>query len=71
MEIKDTYQDLEAFAKSRNAAQAVRAHNDAKVPIGLHDVFVLSYSSSSRDDLHMAFTTPLNAPQPVQLVPGL
>ena len=33
MEIKGTYQDLEAFAKSRNVAQAVRAHNDAKVPM--------------------------------------
>ena len=33
MEMKGTYQDLEGFAKSRNIAQAVRAHNDAKVPM--------------------------------------
>ena len=53
-----TYQDLEALAKHRSIGQAVRAHNDAQVLIGLHDVFVLSYYSNSKDDLHMAFTAP-------------
>ena len=58
MEIKGTYQDLEAFAKSRNIAQAVRAHNDLKVPLGMHDVFVLSYCSNASDDLHVFYNSP-------------
>ena len=57
MEIKGTYKDLEHFAKSRNIAQAVRAHNDSKVPIGMHDVYVLSYCSNASDDLRMSFST--------------
>ena len=55
-----TYADLQAFAKQRSIAQAVRAHNDSQIPIGLHDVFVLSYCCNAGDDLHMAFTTPHN-----------
>ena len=51
---------FEKIAKQRSISQAVRAHNDAQIPIGLHDVFVLSYCSNSKDDLHMAFTTPHN-----------
>ena len=57
MEMTGIYQDLEGFAKQRSISQAVRAHNDAQIPIGLHDFFVLSYCSNSKDDLHMAFTT--------------
>ena len=41
-------------------AQAVRNHNDAQIPIGLHDVHVLSYCFNPDDDLHMAFTTTHN-----------
>ena len=53
-----TYQDLDAFAARYNVALAVRNHNDAKKPIGLHDFFVLSVHARQGEDLHLTFTTP-------------
>ena len=60
MTLNGTYAAMEAFSKQRNMAQAVQNHNDAHIPIGLHDVYVLSYCFNPDADMHMAFTTPHN-----------
>ena len=60
MILSGTYADMEAFAKKLNMAQAVRNHNDGLLPLGLHDVHVLSYCFNPDDDLQMTFTTAHN-----------
>ena len=51
---------MEAFAKKRSMAQAVRHHCDGLLPLSLHDVHVLSYCFNPDDDLQMTFTTAHN-----------
>ena len=51
MTLSGTYADMEAFAKKFSMAQAVRNHNDGQLPLGLHDVHVLSYCFNPDDDL--------------------
>ena len=60
MTLSGTYACMEAFAKKLNMAQAVRNHNDGQLPLGLHDVHVLSYCFNPDDDLQMTFTTAHN-----------
>ena len=52
------YGDLVRFAAARSISVAVRNHNDGKGGLNLHDVFILSYSCKSDEDLHMCLTTP-------------